>query len=209
MEDETLYREMLAIALETEQGIRVAACAGDGEEALALARSLKPQVATLDIQLPGSMNGVELGFELRKLLPQVGIVLLSNHLDPAFTIPFRSKAFNGWSYLLKRSVTDVATLRRAVKGAACGQVVLDPKIVRGLAPRENSPLSMLTPRQQEILQLITQGYSNSAIAAELDLSIKSVENQINLIYQALQIDSTNRSVQPRVMAVLTYLRYCL
>lgn len=205
VEDEPLYRDLLTIALGNDAQIEVVAALADGESALAAARELQPQVATLDIEISGPVNGVQLGIQLRDILPELGIVLLSNHQDPAFLSPMQRQSFTGWSYLLKTSACDLGTLQRAIKGAANGYVVLDPKIVEDLRPNTESPLQRLTPRQTEILELIAQGFTNAAIARTLHLSPKSVENQINVIYQQLEIDRGNRSIQPRVTAVLTYL----
>src|SRR5579884_4492362 len=88
-----------------------------------------------------------------------------------------------------------------------GLTVLDPQLVAGMRtrPKKQGMLSRLTPRQMDILELIAQGYSNAAIAERLVLAEKSVENQINLLYQQLEIDRSTQAVQPRVKAVLIYL----
>lgn len=206
VEDEPLYREMLSLALSQDAGIQVVAAVGDAESALKAARQWQPDVATLDIEIIGSMNGIELGVKLRGLLPRLGIVVLSNHTDPGFLDAIQRRAYSGWSYLLKKSAYDLNTLRRAVKGAACGYVVVDPQIINSARIARGSPVERLTPRQLEILSLMAQGYTNAAIAEALNITAKSVENQINLIYQQLNIDRTDRSVQPRVTAVLEYLK---
>jgi DNA-binding NarL/FixJ family response regulator len=206
VEDEDLYRDLLRIALSQQPRLLIVGAFGDGEAALAALPGLEPRVAILDIALPGALNGVQLGLLLRRQLPELGIVLLSNHGDPEFVASLPPRALTGWSYLLKRSVSDAAALGRAIEGAAAGFVVLDPQLVSGLQPRPDGPLSRLTPRQTEILSLIAQGYTNAAIARQLILAEKSVQNQINQIYQQLGIDRGDTAVHPRVTAVLTYLR---
>jgi DNA-binding NarL/FixJ family response regulator len=116
------------------------------------------------------------------------------------------RPITGWSYLLKQSVRDVAALRRAIEGAAEGDVVLDPRLVAGLQPRAGGPLDRLTPRQREILGLVAQGLTNAVIAQELVLAEKSVENQLTDIYEACGIERKEQQVHARVKAVLLYLQ---
>ena len=208
VEDEPLYRDLLRIALDQRPGLMVAAAYGDADSALGGIPDLKPDVAMLDIDLGGGgINGVQLGMKLRRTMPQLAIVLLSNHGDPEFVASLPEEVRAGWSYLLKKSVNDVDVLGRTVSGAAAGLTVLDPQLVAGMRgrPRKQGLLSRLTPRQTEILELIAQGFSNASIAERLVLAEKSVENQINLLYQQLEIDRATSGVQPRVKAVLTYL----
>jgi DNA-binding NarL/FixJ family response regulator len=206
VEDEDLYRDLLRIALSQQPQLEVIGVFGDGETALAAAAQLQPRVAILDIELPGNLNGVQLGLRLRRLIPDLGIVLLSNHGDPEFVASLPPDVLSGWSYLQKKSVSDVAVLQRAVAGATTGLVMLDPNLVTGMRPRAGGLLERLTPRQQEILALIAQGYTNRAIAARLHLAEKSVENQINALYQQLEIDRNETDVHLRVRAVLIYMQ---
>jgi DNA-binding NarL/FixJ family response regulator len=207
VEDEPLYRDLLRIALDQRPGLEVVAAYGDADSALAGIPDVGPDVAMLDIDLGSGLNGVQLGMKLRRQLPDLAIVLLSNHGDPEFVAALPEEVRGGWSYLLKKSVNDVDILGRTVSGAADGLTVLDPQLVAGMRgrPRKAGLVSRLTPRQTEILELIAQGYSNAAIAERLVLAEKSVENQINLLYQQLEIDRATSGVQPRVKAVLTYL----
>jgi DNA-binding NarL/FixJ family response regulator len=206
VEDEPLYRDLLRIALTQRPGIEVLAAYSDGDSALAAIPALQPDVAMLDIDLRSSMNGVQLGILLRKQLPDLGVVLLSNHGDPEFVASLPGEVLAGWSYLLKKSVNDVDVLGRAIAGAASKLTVLDPQLVAGMRNRHGGLLARLTPRQRDILELIAQGFNNAAIAERLILAEKSVENQINLLYQQLDIDrSTVAAIQPRVKAVLIYL----
>jgi DNA-binding NarL/FixJ family response regulator len=206
VEDEDLYRDLLRIALSQQANLEVVGVFGDGESALAAAEELRPRVAVLDIELPGGLNGVQLGLRLRRALPELGIVLLSNHSDPEFVASLPPDVLSGWSYLQKKSVSDVAVLQRAISGATTGMVMLDPNLVTGMRPRAGGLLERLTPRQQEILGFIAQGYTNRAIALRLHLAEKSVENQINALYQQLEIDRNEPDIHLRVRAVLIYLQ---
>jgi DNA-binding NarL/FixJ family response regulator len=206
VEDEDLYRDLVKAALGQQPGLQVVGSFADANTALATGPSLRPDVAILDIELPGGMNGIHLGLALRQTLPRVGIVLLSNHADLRFVAALHHRPVTGWSYLLKQSVRDVAALRRAVEGAAEGDVVLDPRLVAGIQPRSGGPLESLTQRQLEVLALVAQGLSNAAVAQHLVLSEKSVENLLTGIYEVCRIDRRKPGVHARVRAVLLYLQ---
>ncbi len=204
VEDEALYRDLLSVALSQHPRLEVVGAFADGESALSAALRLRVDVAMLDIELRGALNGIEVGMKLRRLLPAMGIVLLSNHRDPQFLASIPRGDIAGWSYLLKKSVGDLDALGRAIDGAAAGFVVLDPQLLAGDSQR-GATLGSLTSRQQDILHLIAQGFTNTAIADRLGLAEKTVENQINLLYQQLGIDRGDPTLQPRVKAALIFL----
>lgn len=206
VEDERLFREMLEISLSIDPEIHIQASYSNAADVLADLDRLSFDVAILDIQIEGDMNGHELGVQLRKLRPGIGVVLLSNFLEHAFINALRRRLMSGWSYLLKDSVADLATLQRAVKGTLRGDIVLDPRITALLSARKESAVAKLTDREREILGLIAEGYSNRAIADQLTITVKSVENSINRLFHKLGIDSRDETTQPRVAAVLQYLR---
>lgn len=206
VEDEPLYRDMLKVALVQYPRFNVVGDFGRTDDALTSADLLQPDVAVLDIELPGGMNGIQLGLALRQRLPKVGIVLLSNHADPQFLSVVPRESIAGWSYLQKKSVRNVETLVRALEGAALGLVVLDEEIVDRRRNRPDGPLGRLSARQREVLGLIAEGYTNAAIAGKLVLSEKSVENYINQIYQQLNVSGQGSTTHPRVTAALLYLQ---
>jgi DNA-binding NarL/FixJ family response regulator len=203
VEDENLFRDLLRIALASHQKLIVVGSFGNAETAFREIPELKPDIALLDIDLSGEMNGVELGVELRNKLPNLGVVLLSNHQDIEFIASLDSRILAGWSYLLKKSVRNADVLLRAIEGASDGMTVLDPQLVKSRIS-SRSPLSSLTARQLDVLALIAQGYTNAAVGTQLNLSQKTVENVVNAIYQALEIP-TQAQIHPRVKAVLMYL----
>lgn len=151
------------------------------------------------------MNGFELGRALRRRVPELGIVLLSDRPDPEAWTTLPPDETVGWSYLLKKSVQHIDTLLQTIRGTRNGLVVLDPELV---AARQNSatPLARLTRRQRQVLELLSDGLTNGAIARQLDLSEKTIQNQINLIYDKLDIDRCGE-IQPRVRAAVTYWQY--
>jgi DNA-binding NarL/FixJ family response regulator len=206
VEDEPLYRGLLEHYLAQHPRLSVIGAYADGATALAEAPDQSLDVVTLDIELPGRLDGIQTAIALRKRLPDVGIVILSNHADPRFLGVLPREVTSGWSYLLKKSVSKVEILDRAVEGAAAGTVTLDPAIVAGMRPKPGGMVARLTKRQLEILGLVASGLSNAAIAAQLVLAEKSVENQLTAIYGELGLDRREgTTIHPRVSAVLAYL----
>lgn len=205
--DEGLFRELLVTALSQEQGLEVCGVFSDGKSALAEIPSLNPRVAVVDMELPGSMSGVELGLKLRERMPDLGILILSRSQDPLVLDPATAEAVSTLSCLCEHSINSVRSLRRAIEDTAEGLIVRDRRfpLVFQEQNSEADPLSSLRPRHREILALIAQGLSNEAIAKRLHLSSKSVENQVNLLYDELDISRHDREYQPRVRAALLYL----
>jgi DNA-binding NarL/FixJ family response regulator len=207
VEDEPLYRGLLEHYLGRHPRLEVVGVYADGASAMAGVPDVAADVVTLDIELAGNVDGIQVGVALRQKLPNLGIVILSNHADPRFLGALPREVTSGWSYLLKKSVSNTETLDRAIEGAANGTVTLDPAIVAGMRPNPGSPLARLTRRQREIIDLVAAGLTNAAIAAKLVIAEKSVENQLTSIYGELGIDrrESANSMHPRVSAVLTYL----
>lgn len=205
VEDESLYRDMLGVSLARDPDIRVVATYAEPYGVLAAPVLARTHVALLDIDLNSDLDGFELGLRLRREYPGLGLVFLSNFVEEAFIATLRRRQMPGWAYLLKKSVRDIATLSRVIKGVAEGLIAIDPELARVLAPRKGTKLEHLTPRQREILELLAHGYSNHGIAEELGITVKSVENQINDLLSRLGVDTRDPRINPRVAAVLCYL----
>jgi len=205
VEDEALYREMLAASLRQRQGLLVVGDWATGEEALQHLPALKPDVAIVDISLGEGMTGIQLGLQLRRFLPTLGIVLLSNTLMPSMLRRIPDQALGGWSYLHKQHVSNLGVLEHAIRSTAAGLVALDPDI-RMKERTDGEGGGPLTARQLDVLRLMAQGYSNEGIATSLELSAKSVANYTNAIYERLHIPTELTGVQPRVSAVLYFLK---
>ncbi len=204
VDDEALFRELLSRTLSAEPGLEVVGTAADGEAAIRLAEEVSPDVIMMDIELPGELDGIEAALRIKEKTPHVGIVILSAHSDRRYVTSLPLEDSQGWAYLLKQSAPDLAAVVRAIEGSKAGMVVLDPAVVANLQPRRGSAVAKLTPRQQEVLELLAQGYSNAAIAQRLTLSEKSVETYINIIYQGLFL-SNEPEIHARVKATLLYL----
>ena len=204
VDDEALFRELLVRTLSAEPGLEVVGQADDGETAVILSREQRPDVVLMDIELPGNMDGIEAALQIKSESPETGVVILSAHSERRYVTSLPLEDIQGWAYLLKQTVPDLATIVRAIQGSKAGMVVLDPAVVAGLRPRQGSAVARLNPRHQEVLELLAQGYSNAAIAQQLRLSRKSVETYINAIYQELHL-SHEPDVHARVKATLIYL----
>lgn len=205
VENEGLFRDMLRVALDGRDEFEVAGAVGDGRSAVLLAQDLAFDVVLMDIDLGPGPTGIEAGIEIKELHPDVGIVLLSMHKEKEALASLPAHVANGWSYLLKQSVSNVEALSRAIDGAVAGLMMIDPELTKALTPRSGGNLQSLTPRQSDVLTLLAQGFNNSSIGDQLSISEKSVENYVNAIYQHLNVRSED-SMHPRVQAVLAFLR---
>ena len=205
VEDEGLFRDMLKISLGLLPNLEVVGAVSDGSAAVEAADRLLPDVVLMDIELGCDPNGIAAGRAIKEEHSGIGIIILSAHKEREYLNLMAAQEMSGWSYLLKQSVTDAEALVRAIQGAASGLVVMDPSVVDNMRPRQGSLTAGLTPRQQEVLAMMAQGFNNSAIAEQLVLGTKSVENYINAIYQELSL-THNSPLHPRVQAVLSYIR---
>ncbi|TET74190.1 MAG: response regulator transcription factor [Dehalococcoidia bacterium] len=204
VDDEALFRELLSRTLSAEPGLEGVGVAEDGETAIRRAIDERPDVVLMDIELPGELDGIEAALQIKKERPETGVVILSVHSERRYVTSLPLEDIQGWAYLLKQTVPDLATVVRAIQVSKAGMVMLDPAVMAGLRPRQGSAVARLNPRHQEVLELLAQGYSNAAIAQRLRLSRKSVETYINAIYQELHL-SHEPDIHARVKATILYL----
>ena len=203
VEDQPLYRAMLARTLDAHERLHVVAAVGTVADARAALATVAADVVVLDIELPDG-NGIALGVQLRRAQPKLGILLLSAHDAMDLLLDLPKDVSHGWGYLSKVSSTTEGLLVDAVLGAARGLTVLDPALLAGMRPRRGSDVARLTDRQFEVLRLLAQGLSNVGIAERLSITEKSVQNHVNAIYATLDIDA-DREHNPRVRATLRLL----
>ena len=204
VEDEPLFRDLLCGWLE-RAGFVVVGVFADPVAALLVTPALSADVALLDIELGSSVSGVEVGIGLRRSLPRLGIVLLSNYTRPQLLAALPADVAGGWSYLSKRTVSDVDALSRAIRGAAEGLVVFDAALTASSVIRAGSPIERLSPASARLSRSFAQGYSNRAIGERLVLTEKSVENHITRIYQEVGIDAHDPVNHQHVRMALLYL----
>jgi DNA-binding NarL/FixJ family response regulator len=207
-DDEALLREGLARLL-AEAGFEVAGTAGDAAELLRLVEARSPQLAVVDIKMPPdhSEEGLIAAQEIRRRFPDVGVLVLSHYLESRYAMSLIEELPERSGYLLKDRVSDIGVLTDALRRIADGECVIDPTIVsRLIRHRRNvGPLSQLTDREREVLELMAEGHSNSGVCERLVLSPKTVEGHVNNIFRKLDIGDAP-TYHRRVVAVLTFLR---
>jgi DNA-binding NarL/FixJ family response regulator len=208
-EDNYLAREGIVRALESIEDLDLVAAYGDLDAVRAAVEKDRPDVVVTDIRMPPSHTdeGIRLADELRTTQPGVGVVVLSQHQSPRYALALFDRGADRRAYLLKESVRDESELGRAVREVASGGSVVDPRVVEGLLSanaRSHTPLDELTPRELEILGLIAEGRSNTAIAEALVVTKRAVERHINAIFRKLELEESE-DVSRRVTAALLYL----
>ena len=207
-EDLALLREGMARLL-TDNGFDVVAAVDDAEALLRAVAREHPDVAIIDIRLPPTFRdeGLRAALELRQSSPATAILVVSQYVEHAYASELLAEAGGGGvGYLLKDRVMDVGDFVDAVRRVGSGGTALDPEVVAQLVGgRRVRPLSELTPREREVLQLMAEGRSNAAIAATLVLSVGAVEKHIASIFQKLRLPPSDTDHR-RVLAVLEYLR---
>jgi len=209
-EDNYLVREGIARLLETQEGIELVATCGDLDSLLAAVDAHGPDVVLTDIRMPptGTDEGVRAANELRQRAPGVGVVVLSQFVEPAYALALLEHGSEGRAYLLKERVSDIDQLRHAIAEVARGGSVIDPKVVEALVEArtrvKESPLRFLTPRESEVLAEMAQGRNNAGIGETLGLSERAVEKHINSVFAKLALSEEPDSHR-RVKAVLLYL----
>jgi DNA-binding NarL/FixJ family response regulator len=207
-DDSVLLREGLARLL-AEAGIETVAMVGDGDELEAAVAEHRPDVAVIDIRMPPTYTheGARAAGRIRDTDGTVGLLLLSQSLESRYAADLARRHPNGFGYLLKDRVVDVAVLVDAVQRVAAGQTVLDPDVIGFLLGRRTrrDQLAALTDREKEVLGLMAQGRSNAAIGRELVLTAKTVESHIGSIMTKLDLPPQPDDHR-RVLAVLAWLQ---
>lgn len=203
-DDSVLLREGLVRVL-TEAGVEVVGAYGDGEQLLDALPDLAPDLIVLDVRMPPTFRdeGVRAAIRAREILPDVGILLLSQYVEVTYARELLAGGGAGIGYLLKDRVASLAELQDAIGRIASGGTVLDPDVVTQLLGNRQDPLEKLTPREREVLALMAEGRANSAIAESLFIGTGAVEKNVAAIFQKLGLDDTG-TVNRRVLAVLKW-----
>ncbi|WP_182049850.1 response regulator transcription factor [Changpingibacter yushuensis] len=208
-DDSALFREGLVGLLE-RQGHEIVAQASSAPELVALAINAMPDVVVTDVRMPPEMtdDGLRAAVELRQESPEIGIMVLSQYVAPAYASKLFEPAaphdgVGGLGYLLKDRVARVADFIRSLQVVAAGGIVVDPEVAASLVHGRKSKLDPLTPRETEVLELMAQGLSNQQICEKLFLSVAAVSKHVASVFAKLGMspDEDNR----RVRAVLAYL----
>ena len=205
-DDSLLLREGLVRVL-VEAGHEVVGSYGDAIGLLDDLVALGPDVVVLDVRMPPTFRdeGVRAALDARRLLPEVGILLLSQYVEVAYAQELLSSGSGGVGYLLKDRVASLEELVDALDRIAGGGTVLDPLVVAQLIGRSRDPLATLTARERDVLVLMAEGRTNAAIAGALVIGTGAVEKNISSIFQKLGLDDSG-SDHRRVLAVLAWLQ---
>ena len=206
-DDSFLVREGTVRLLAAGGDVDVVGAAEDAPTLLRLVAERRPDVVLTDVRMPSGTEGIDAALEIRRA-SGTGVVLLSQHADPAYALALLRGGTSGLSYLLKERVGDRAELVQALRTTAAGGSVVDAVVVGQLMSREDrrpdSPLRSLTDRERDVLAAMARGQSNPGIGAELHLSVSAVEKHVNAIFTKLGL-AADAAVHRRVAAVLAYL----
>ena len=205
-DDNALLREGIASLLE-EAGHEVVGRAGDADDLLLKVRSYSPDVAIVDVRMPpnDADDGLVAAAKIRQSHSSVAVLVLSQHLEPAYMLELVGENASGVGYLLKDRVRDVAEFVDAVERVAAGGTAFDPEVVKALVGgHRHSVLDDLTDRERTVLTLLAEGRSNRAIAKQLYLSPRAVERHVQGIFQKLRLPDSEDDNR-RVLAVLALL----
>ncbi len=207
-DDTVLLREGVARLL-GDAGFEVLAQSGTADDLLRHVAMHKPDVAIVDIRMPPTHTdeGLRAAQEIRTRFPDVGVLVLSQYVEPGYALELLSESAEGVGYLLKDRVSDVDEFSAAVRRVGEGGSALDPAVVSQLVGRrrKDDPLEEITSREREVLELMAEGRSNQAISERLFITPRAVEKHVTSIFNKLRLPASAEDHR-RVLAVLTYLR---
>lgn len=206
-EDAVLLRAGLTRLL-VDAGEDVVATVGDADALLEVVERLQPDLAVVDVRMPpaNTDDGLRAALTIRARWPRVGILVLSQYVEEEYATELVAGSTEGIGYLLKDRVADVGDFVAAVRRVADGGTALDPEVVAQLVARSRrrDPLARLSPREREVLELMAEGLSNSAIAAALVVNDGTVEKHVTNIFTKLDLPPAE-GAHRRVLAVLRWL----
>jgi DNA-binding NarL/FixJ family response regulator/class 3 adenylate cyclase len=207
-DDSVLLREGIARLL-AEAGFEIVGQSDTADDLLLKVRSYAPDVAVVDIRMPPTQTdeGLRAAQEIRSKHPDVGVLVLSQHVEAAYAMELLAESAEGVGYLLKDRVSDIDEFSAAVRRVAEGGSALDPTLVTQLVGRRrrHDPLEDLTPREREVLELMAEGRSNQAIAERLFITPRAVEKHITSLFGKLGLPPAPEDHR-RVLAVLAFMR---
>ena len=206
-EDSVLLRAGL-VRLLADAGHEVVATVGDADTLIDVVERNGPDLCVVDVRMPPTHtdDGLRAAMQIRSRWPDVGILVLSQYVEERYATDLLADGTDGLGYLLKDRIADVAQFLDAVLRVGDGGTALDPEVVSQLfaRSRQRDPLESLSPREREVLALMAEGRTNTAIARELVVSDGAVEKHIGNIFTKLDLPPTDTDHR-RVLAVLRWL----
>ena len=207
-EDVLVTREGIVRFLQ-DAAVDVVAQASDADLLMEHVDLMRPDVAVVDIRMPPTHTdeGLVAARRIRTEHPEVGVLVLSQYVEPSYAMRLIKDQPERVGYLLKERVFDIATVIDALRRITEGETVIDPTIVMRLLGRRRreNPLAQLTDREREVLGLVAEGMSNRAIATRLFVTERTVEAHVTQIFAKIELPESG-DVHRRVLAVLTFLR---
>ena len=207
-DDSTIVREGIASILRRAQ-IDVAAQAASADELLREVEAHRPDVAIIDVRMPPTYTdeGLRAAHEIRARHPDIGIVILSQHVETGTATRLLAQSPERLGYLLKDRVGDVAEFAGTLRRVVAGDSALDPEVVTRLlaSAADDGPLASLSAREGEVLALVAEGRSNKAIGEHLGLSQRGVQKHVTAVFAKLGL-AADEDDNRRILAVLEYLR---
>ncbi|OLR90360.1 response regulator transcription factor [Actinokineospora bangkokensis] len=205
-EDSVLLREGVTRLL-ADEGIEVVAALEDGAGLTASVVEHRPDLAIVDVRMPPTFTdeGLRAALAARAAVPGLPVLVLSQYVEERYAVELLAGGTGGVGYLLKERVADVADFVDAVRRVAAGGTSIDQEVIAQLMARgRRNPVDALTPREREVLGLMAQGLSNTAIARSLTVSDGAVEKHVGNIFAKLNLEPSSEEHR-RVRAVLTFL----
>ena len=206
-EDSVLLREGL-VRLLTDAGHDIVHTTGDATDLLGAVSAHEPDLAVIDVRMPPTFTdeGIRAAVLIRAQNPEVGVLVLSQYVEERYASDLIADNSGGFGYLLKDRVADVSDFLEAVDKVASGGTVLDPEVVSQIMvrSRRDTGIDQLSAREREVLALMAEGKSNSAIASALFLSAGAVEKHISSVFTKLGL-SADADDPRRILAVLKFL----
>ncbi|HJQ45890.1 MAG TPA: response regulator transcription factor [Amycolatopsis sp.] len=205
-EDAVLLRAGVQRLL-ADEGIETIAAVGNGDDLVCAVTEHRPDLAIVDVRMPPTFTdeGLRAALNARQTVPGVPVLVLSQYVEESYAVELLSGGAGGVGYLLKERVADVSEFLDAVRRVARGGTAIDPEVIAQLMARgRKNPLDALTARESEVLGLMAQGLSNTAIGSSLVVSQGAVEKHIGNIFAKLGLEASAEEHR-RVRAVLTYL----
>jgi DNA-binding NarL/FixJ family response regulator len=208
VDDAALVRQGIARLL-ADEGVDVVAQLADATGLLPAVHAHQPDAVIIDVRMPPThtAEGLQASLELKREFPDLGVLVLSQHVETRHAVGLLAGGHTGVGYMLKERVTRPAELVDAVRRVAEGGTAIDPDIVRLVfeTPRRVDPMARLTAQERNVLALVAEGHSNDRIAERLGVTGRTVETHTSRIFIKLGLES-DPSTHRRVLAVLAHLR---